>query len=196
MLQRLEYIRRLERRMIGRRDYDDEYSPKEVRAELMRLIRDPWHKSQMPVTVNGICRVTGDRKVNVLGFFRELKNEPAFPLTQRLGKIMAAVRERTLVFYQSDKIIKSQTGIAPMTFLWLKPPQPEPRLAAMVPEEEWSLFARCFLCLNNKFMPAKIGGRPHAVCYRCIPPSQYRALGVTLTKKSLIREALVKLGLV
>ena len=51
----------------------------------------------------------------------------------------------------------------------------------------WSLTARCLSCGNNKFLPVMLE-KEYAVCYHCIPPSQYPSIGGTLVKKSYIDE--------
>lgn len=177
----------------GPRWYQDTTPRQEVRRWLMMIQRDPWYKSQMPVTIKGIGKIAGGHRVHIMRrIITELDSiRPMHALVQRIAELMKKLDKREIVFYRGNAGKAAQ-------FCWLTPPQFCPFIKPFCLEEEWSLFARCTTCANNKFMPITTNGenKNYAACYCCIPPSQYKALGVKLTKKSLLLEALAKQGVI
>jgi hypothetical protein len=172
------------------REYDDGYSREATRKWLMQAPNDPWHKSQMPISIKQIGIVChGDRKDINDRIITEKETKRSNSLCQRIAKMIPMLEQRSLIFFQYPKA--HQHG-----HLWLTPPQRCQHINPISTEAEWSLFARCLRCQNNKFMPVHVHGKPHALCYHCLPPSQYKALGGTLTKKSLIRDAITAMGLI
>lgn len=173
------------------RPYQDTAPRYEVRKWLMMMQKDPWYRTQNPVTIQGIATITNSHRVNIIKrIISESDPNRKMPeLVQRIYAVMRKIENREIVF--------CQTGInSGFMFLWLTPPHQCPYISPFSLEQEWSIFARCKTCGENKFMPVSRKPHNYALCYRCIPPSQYKPLGVTLTKKSLIREALVKMGMI
>lgn len=163
-----------------KRDYDDEHDREYVRHWLM-MGNDLWHKTQMPISINAVARCVGGDKDNIRKrILLENSDSKSEALCQKIGHLIQAVEERRLVFF------KTKSGIE---HHWLEPIN-ETKINPLSTEAEWSVFARCKVCQKNKFMPVVMHGKNHALCYQCIPPSQYKALGATLLKKNLIQNAL------
>lgn len=169
------------------------YAKRDVEHWLHYARNDMWYKSQHPVTMKNVSLAIGNSGFGRNDIYDHVINKtsglPADNLVQKIGALMDKMEKREVAFYKSGKGKE-------YSHVWLEPPREEPRILPLSTQDEWSLFARCLRCLNNKFMPVKMNGKNHACCYRCIPPSQYKAIGAKLQKISMIRDSLVKMGLI
>lgn len=172
----------------------DTYKKSEVAHWLHFVRNDQWYLTQMPITMKNLSLSIGNSAMGRNDIYDHIINQTsdnqANNLVQKIGAMMHHLEVRDIAFYKPKKAGQEYRHI------WLDKPQQAPQIMPLVLEEEWSLFAQCMRCQKNKFMPIKMNGRGHACCYRCIPPSQYRSIGGKLEKKSMIRDSLVKMGLI
>lgn len=139
---------------------------------MRKMTDDYWFRHEMPISFKKLLRAI-NYKYHML---EKQEQAPSIILP-----LIPAVENRRIVF------IKDSPG-----YVWLMPPDLPPRINKLSRIECWSMFARCLSCDGNKFLPVMMGGKEHAACYGCIPPSQYRALGAKPIERSLICEAAKK----
>lgn len=168
----------------------------EVCDWLQHIKHDAWFRSQMPLPFIAIARTLGIDYDEMNHFLiarnvihRGKYHYKRYPMCDKIAALKRKIDNREIVFYP-DTSRRYDIHRRPAFACFLVPIKPEPRLDPLISEAEWSLFARCKQCGKNQFMPIKMNGNDHAACYRCIPPSQYKAMGATLAGKILIMEAL------
>lgn len=175
-------------KIIPAREDTHEHFRKTVQDWYHRATHDLWYKSQMGFSNRKLEQATCYSRSQIKNFSKrvQLYDRGKEDIScQRVGKIMEAMEKRQLVFTP-----KRAEGA-----FWVSPPERDPVIPPLIPRHEWSLFARCGVCGDHKFLPVDISGQAHAACYRCLPPSQHPAIGATLLRRiSLIREALIHLG--
>lgn len=124
----------------------------------------------MPITLTAMSRAIN---VDISPFRRALVGTNATRILEKMGFLIPKVEDRELVFTSDFHYITPENPIF---------------LAKLA--KNWSLWARCVICGDNKFLPLEIDGKEHVACYHCFPPGQYKSIGGARVKKSLIHEAL------
>lgn len=129
---------------------------------------DFWYQHQMPIFSLAVSRMAGykdDKYDSIVEDSSWLRLEPFLPDIESRRVIFRKYR-----FYVTDL---------------------PPCVLVQKINSRWQLNAVCTSCGGNKFLPAKIE-KEYAMCYDCIPPSQYKPLGATLLKNSFIDEYIEK----
>lgn len=157
----------------------------------MELIKvDPWWASQMPVGIVPLQSALGlPHRHDFREVIRPGDRHYTPGMIDRISRIIPKIESRHVCF--PHKVMGwRKPGELDTKFIFLEPvPLGINRICI---SHNWSLWAFCLSCGNNKFMPVMMNGKKHVACYNCIPPDQYRALGATMEKGSLIHEALKK----
>lgn len=151
-----------------------------------RARADHWHKTQMPITYPNMGALLG------LAGPQFHQHMDACPLNSKywglMAKLILDIEARKIAFPMSrQKHIKAENQ---PYYVALDLPAEPPRIYKISRLEFWSLFARCNTCGGNKFLPSKVHGVQHALCYSCIPPDQHYAVGGVEQDYSLTHEAL------
>lgn len=137
---------------------------------LARAMRDPWYKHQMPITIKTLGRLVDAQSP---------LREDVWPSTnKKLMHLIPLVEARKLVLIDGE---------------WSAIDPPERTTVKRI-NNGWHIGARC-TCGSNKFLPVMIE-KKYAVCYVCLPPSQYPSFGGQLLSKRLIEDAARRLYLV
>jgi hypothetical protein len=144
---------------------------------------DDWWRSQMPITDVAMAGAVGMLKGKFSESIHNKGNYSDRVVARKMDPLIADIERRALVFPKE---------IGAPKFLWLEPPAIPPRIPKYDDESAWSLWAECQRCQKNKFLPAVMNGKPQVMCYYCLPPKQYPALGAKRVEKSLIHAALKK----
>lgn len=143
-----------------------------------------WWQSQMPISTYAMAGALNMTQQAFWASLHETGTNTNQSLRRQIRQIIPDIEKRALVFPAA------KTG-GPK-FLWLEPPAIPPRIPKYDDGSAWSLWAECQRCQGNKFLPVVMNGKPHVMCYHCLPPKQYTALGAKRVEKSLIHEALKK----
>lgn len=133
----------------------------------------------MPIRYAALSHAAGLYKTQTDKAMRGVTSES---MLRHLERIIPAIEERRLCFI----------GLRPQRILWT---EPEPRTISQLSQEiSWNLWAKCFSCNRNQFLPIRIKGddKPYVACYHCIPPHDYPAYGAVPVEKSLVLDALKK----
>lgn len=154
--------------------------------------RDDWWQSQMPVSTGALDAVFGLYRKSIHQMLRGRAKATSRPVMEKIARVIPDIESRKLVFPEANKCQAFAGKVLAPRFVWLDLPAINVEISRLSAESAWTLWARCHSCLSNTFLPVAIDGKPHVACYSCLPPSQYRALGATAVKKSLIHEALKK----
>jgi len=146
----------------------------------------PWHKSQMPVTYANMGALLGIGKDQFRVHMEDC------PLNSKywalMAKLIPDIEARKIAFPMSrQKNLKAENQ---PYYVTIDPPAEPPRIYKITRVEFWSLFARCASCGGNKFLPSKVHGVQHALCFTCIPPDLHCSIGGVEQNYSLIHEAL------
>lgn len=154
------------------------YDIKQTHRWVDYVQRDYWWRSQMPIASKSLDAFCGGDC---------MRHKKRYPATMRkIASIIDDIENRKLCFGRRAPGSGGK-GNQPH-FLWVDPPG----ICPLIPKisKNWSLWARCATCGDNKFMPILIDEKTHVACYNCFPPSQYKSIGAVEEKKSLIHEAL------
>lgn len=142
----------------------------EAETWLARAMRDQWYKREMPLTIKTLGNLVDSQNP-----LREDRYESSL---RTLCGLIPRIEARKLVLIGTE-------------FMTISPPE-----ATIVKRMNrgWHIGARC-TCGSNKFLPVMVE-KEYAVCYVCVPPSQYSSFGGTLLSKKLIEPAARKLYIV
>lgn len=132
---------------------------------LDRTMSDEWYASQMPISRNALKKAMG-----VGGIFND---EPTNNAWRALQSLIPKIENREVIFMPGHEVIVRL---------------PEEKRIQRKLSAGWSLDGWCG-CGSNKYLPVMIE-KEYAACFICIPPSQYRAIGATPIKRSLILDAM------
>lgn len=162
-------------------------SLKEAIRTIDLLIADPWYKDQMPVTRVALASLVGGSRALRM---RNILHSNGQCL-QKIAKLIPDIEARNIVFTPEPPQRVKMKELPPYA-IWITPPETAPRMPKISPISAWTIFSRCASCDGNKWIPAEMGGKEHVLCYPCLPPSQYPALGAKKINRRLIHEAIKK----
>lgn len=165
----------------------EEYSVShhEIITKMKKMFRNSWFKHQMPVNYISFSKAVGNKDHHRMHDLITAKYiNPQNELIKKCTRLTKMIEKREVVFIE-------RAG-----HVFLRPPEFCHHIPKYCLMESWSLFARCQTCTDNKFLSVLNGDAEMVACFNCIPPSQFSAIGVKLSKRKLIEEAIIKLGIV
>lgn len=161
----------------------------EVKYWLAHIKNDHWWQTQMPISYAALSDAVGiERKTFVNMIENKRTYRDVFAL-KALAPVIISIEKREVCFPEVKN--SPLRGAPPIPrLLRVMPRDPVPLISRLSQGSAWSLWATCFNCRNNKFLPIIIDHKPYVACYHCLPPSQYRAIGAAPVMRSLIHEVL------
>jgi hypothetical protein len=138
-----------------------------------------WMKTQMPITLSNLALACGMAIKEVLHEFMSGKRETDGS-AEKILSLKEKVRRREAVFVEGHGVY------------WIPYQEPKlmPPMIKRTDEEDWHMTSTCRACSNNQYLPAEMNTDYYALCFHCIPPNQYAAIGAISQEGSMIAYAL------
>jgi hypothetical protein len=151
----------------------------EIRDWFGRARTDYWYKTQMPISQGALAVVAEINQKTLWDIF----STDVMPKHETLEKLEATIKRienREVVWYRKpgQEYVYAHLDVRKI----------RPRRAKLSTNNGFDVFSICASCQSNKWVPVKIDGKEHIVCYSCLPPNQWLALGATGVKRSLVKD--------
>jgi hypothetical protein len=158
-----------------------EISRKEIVSWLQRTLRDDWYARQMPVRISTYEKFSGLSNKILEKLIYEDEYFPREQTLDRLASMIKQIETREVVWHRTH-------------FLYQTPPKnPSRRPKIYEADSGFSVFSKCLTCGGNKWLPSRMDGKLQIMCYSCVPPSQWPALGADDVRFSLIRRYILEI---
>lgn len=142
-------------------------------------LNDPWRDIE-PVPFSSpvfLTLVAGDKRdvARMRAGVWRYAERPSLGLTARCVPVIEAIEDGRLIFTKENRGFR-EGRVA--TAYWLtKPDAPQRPQPSMVERAAYRYWAPCRSCGGRRYAVIDLQGLPHAACFACVPPLEYRSFG-------------------
>lgn len=140
---------------------------------------DQWYESQLPLGFRVLEDLTGISKSSL----RAIAGASARPQRPNPGSVAKLVDVINKI--ENRRVVWRKLAVG-YDIIYLDAPVPRPVRQKISPFNVFGIFDICATCGGSKWLLAKMAGKEHVMCYSCVPPNQWPALGATSLPINLI----------